>query len=479
MPANAPTALPSQPIQDVGGPVGASLRSPSVAEARRSGGPTRSAVPPLGLPYLRVVTRFRVSVICGLAWVGLSTWIGLPWISDLAQSITLPGACLVVLGIALIPGYLNMQLVTSLLMDRPAPVRFDLAFPALTLLVAAFNEQAKIAQTIMYALAQDYPGPLQLTVIDDGSDDETATVAGEFARTDDRVQVLRVPHGGKAEALNAGLAASETPLVATIDADTLLMAQALRRIVARLLIGPPDTVAVAGNVLVRNSREKVVTRIQTWDYFLGIGSIKRQQALLQATLVAQGAFSVYDADALRAAGAWPNCIGEDIVMTWALLDKGGRTTYEPTAVAFTEAPATVRRLARQRRRWARGMIEGLRSYGVALLRRHRTYAHGVLADAVFPYLDFTFTFVFIPGIGLAAFGNFAIVGIMTLAVLPLNALLAGVMFVRQRASLHEAGLKVRRGPVGFILFLLLYQIFMSPVSVSGYVQEAFHARRRW
>jgi poly-beta-1,6-N-acetyl-D-glucosamine synthase len=163
-------------------------------------------------------------------------------------------------------------------------------------------------------------------------------------------------------------------------------------------------------------------------------------------------------------------------MTWALLDRGYRTTYEPTAVAFTEAPTTLRHLARQRRRWARGMIEGLRSYGVALLRRHRTYSHGVLADAVFPYLDFTFTFVFIPGIVLAVFGNFAIVGIMTLAVLPLNALLAGIMYARQRASLHEAGLRVRRGPVGFILFLLLYQL--SPVSVSGYIQEAFHARRR-
>jgi len=103
------------------------------------------------------------------------------------------------------------------------------------------------------------------------------------------------------------------------------------------------------------SEEAFIAAAQTWDYFLGIGSIKRQQALLQATLVAQGAFSVYDTAALRVAGGWPDCIGEDIVMTWALLERGGRTTYEPSAVAFTEAPTTLRTLARQRRRWARGL----------------------------------------------------------------------------------------------------------------------------
>jgi cellulose synthase/poly-beta-1,6-N-acetylglucosamine synthase-like glycosyltransferase len=66
------------------------------------------------------------------------------------------------------------------------------------------------------------------------------------------------------------------------------------------------TVAVAGAVLVRNSRENLLTRAQEWDYFLGIASVKRGQALLQGTLVAQGAFSVYDTTALKLVGGWPN-----------------------------------------------------------------------------------------------------------------------------------------------------------------------------
>jgi hypothetical protein len=145
MPGDAQMAPPGQPLSATAAHLEAGIRSPSLAKARSAVGPPSSAVPPFGLPYLRVVTRFRVSIISGLAWVGLSTWIALPWISELAQSVTLPGAWIVVIGIALAPGYLNMQLVTSLLMDRPAPVRLDLDFPALTLLVAAFNEQSKIA----------------------------------------------------------------------------------------------------------------------------------------------------------------------------------------------------------------------------------------------------------------------------------------------------------------------------------------------
>ncbi len=72
-----------------------------------------------------------------------------------------------------------------------------------------------------------------------------------------------------------------TPLVATVDADTLLMPSSLERIVARLLISLPDTVAVAGAVFVRNSRRNFITRAQEWDYFLGIASVKRQQGLFQ------------------------------------------------------------------------------------------------------------------------------------------------------------------------------------------------------
>ena len=83
------------------------------------------------------------------------------------------------------------------------------------------------------------------------------------------------------------------------------------------------------------------------------------------------------------------------------------------------------------------------------------------------------------GLVLAAFGNFAIVGPLTLLVLPLNILLALFMFRLNRKSFEEVGLRVRRNRLGFLAYLLLYQLVMSPTSVVGYAQEAFGTHRRW
>jgi biofilm PGA synthesis N-glycosyltransferase PgaC len=415
----------------------------------------------------------------GLAWAGFSLWLSLLWIDTLGQSITMPLAIAVILGIAIIPGYLNANLIASLLLDRPPPLRFDLAFPEATVVIACFNEEETIGETLDYVVAQDYPGRFRILIADDGSTDRTAELARARAATNPDIAVLTVPHGGKAKTLTAALKQVRTPLMATVDADTLLMPSALQRVVARLLISPPDTVAVAGAVFVRNSRQNFITRAQEWDYFLGIASVKRQQGLFQGTMVAQGAFSIYRTVALRQVGGWPDRIGEDIVLTWAMMREGGRVGYERTAIAFTGAPEDARAFARQRRRWARGMIEGLREHGGALLAGGRSNVHAVLVNFVFPYVDVVFSIAFPIGIVLALFGNFAIVGPMTLAVLPLNVALSMIMFHLSKQSFNEVGLEVRQNRLGYFGYLFTYQLFMSPVSVAGYAQELFGAARRW
>jgi poly-beta-1,6-N-acetyl-D-glucosamine synthase len=352
-------------------------------------------------------------------------------------------------------------------------------FPPVTVMIAAYNEQESIDETLDYVLRSDYPDDFQVVVADDGSSDATREIVGIYAERDQRVRLLEAEHGGKTDTLNAALESVNTPLVATIDADTLLMPYSLKRAVARLLASPHDTVAVAGAVLVRNSRENLLTRAQEWDYFLGIASVKRGQALLQGTPVAQGAFSVYDTTALKLAGGWPNRIGEDIVLTWRLLLGGGRSVFEPTAVAFTEAPSQWRAFARRRRRWARGMIEGLRDHGIGMVRQLKLYSHSVAGNSLFPLLDTTFTLAFIPGIVMAIGGDFAIVGPMTLAVLPLNMLLGGVMFSYQRSVFRTVDLHVRRNRRGLLLYFFCYQFVMSPISLAGYILEATRARRAW
>jgi biofilm PGA synthesis N-glycosyltransferase PgaC len=197
-------------------------------------------------------------------------------------------------------------------------------FMVAQVLAAARNEAERIQETISYIARQDYPGPIEVLVVDNASTDGTRAVAEAYgAATGQRVRCIDERCPGKNHALNTGLAAVGTELVITLDADTVLHPQAIRQLVTRLVSAPPDVQAVAGSVLVRNSRDSLWTRMQ---------------GLYQGTLVAQGAFSLYRTQALRQAGGWPDAIREDIVLTWQLMRQGARVYYEPSAVAFTAAP---------------------------------------------------------------------------------------------------------------------------------------------
>jgi biofilm PGA synthesis N-glycosyltransferase PgaC len=196
---------------------------------------------------------------------------------------------------------------------------------------------------------------------DNNSTDRTAEVA-EFAALGLGLRFRRIfePVAGKHHALNTALVEVSTPLVVTVDADTLLHAEALTYLIARVAGRPQDqhVCACAGALLAENAVDNFLTRMQGWDYRLGINGVKRTQAAYNSALAAQGAVSAYWTEDIRAVGGWPDAIGEDIVLTWRLMDSRGLVQYEPCAPAGTVVPVRVRHFMRRRSRWARGMIEG-------------------------------------------------------------------------------------------------------------------------
>jgi biofilm PGA synthesis N-glycosyltransferase PgaC len=427
-----------------------------------------------------VTLKFAVAQVVALGWLGMSVVLSLPWVHELAAAIATVPAFLVVCLVAYLPGWLVAFLAVSLLMDRQPPLRGPHPTVPVTVLVAARNEADRIQETLSYIARQEYPGPIEVLVVDNGSTDGTRAVAEAYgAATGQPVRCIDEPRPGKSHALNTGLAAVATELVITLDADTVLHPRAIRHLVARLLLAPPDVQAVAGSVLVRNSRDNLWTRMQEWDYFLGIASVKRMQGLYQGTLVAQGAFSLYRTRALLEAGGWPDAIGEDIVLTWQLMRHGARVYYEPSAVAFTAAPSRLVHLARQRARWARGMIEGIRS--VRPWTQPRWLLRFLTAiDLLIPALDVAYTLVWLPGLVLAATGRYWIVGPYTLAVLPLTLVVNAILYRFQRRRVFNLlGLRIRRNSLGFLGFVLTYQMLLSPIAVVGYCQELLGLRRRW
>jgi len=426
--------------------------------------------------YVPVRLKFLFALIVASLWTAFCASLARPWISELSSIMPQPAAAFLVAAIALVPGFMYAFILASLAVDRRPRQKPLREYPPLTVLIAAFNEEERIQECIESVMKQGYPGKLEVIVVDDGSTDRTVGILKSLPYP--QVRIIEAEHGGKSNALNRGLQASSHDLVATLDADTYLYKHALARVVGRLLADPPQTVAVAGTVLVRNSRGSMIARMQEWDYFHGIASAKRMQSLYQGTLVAQGAFSLFRRQAVLAAGGWPDKIGEDIVLTWALLKRGGRIGFAEDAVCFTTVPDTYRMFYRQRHRWSRGMIEGFKHHPEVLVSP-RLSTFFVYWNLFFPLLDSVFLLVFLPGLVAALFGSYYIAGPMTLAVLPLSLLLNYVMFLVQRRMFLSRGLKVRRNFGAFLWYAFAYQMFMVPACVAGYISEIISLRRQW
>lgn len=436
-------------------------------------------LPPKKNLYISVSIKFLIAHIFAILWTAFAIYISINWINDLAKITSLPAAIIIITGIAYIPGYLNIFLIISLLMDKQPPLKDEYLSEDITIIIAARNEADKIESTLSYISMQDYTGKCKILVIDNGSTDETASNALKAAaKLNLDLYVIREEVLGKYNALNTGLKFTTTDLLITLDADTILHKSAIRYLVSRIKSSSSKVCAVAGCILVRNSRDNLLTKMQEWDYFLGIASIKRMQGLYQGVLVAQGAYSIYKTKNIKEVGGWSNAIGEDIVLTWIMLNKGWRTYFEPLAVAFTDVPTNIPSFSKQRSRWARGMIEALKK--IKPWRQPKVYIKYLTSvNLVMPYLDFVYTFCWIPGLILALSGIYWIVGPMTLLVLPLTLISYAILYNRQKRIFKHLNLKTRKNPLGFILFVLFYQMIMSPISVWGYLQEFFKSQRKW
>ncbi len=428
---------------------------------------------------MSVVSKFLLASLAATSWAAFSVWAARYWFAELAGIAGPALAAFVIAFIAIVPGFMNAFLLASLALDRRPPRARLESYPEVTVLVAAYNEAASIAQTLRSIARQDYPARIEVIVIDDGSHDSTSADAQAIGIDLDRLRVITLErNAGKAVALNAGLAQVRTVSMITVDADCHLAPSAVRHLVERFSGDSPGTRAVAGTMLVRNSRTNWITRAQEWDYFQGIAATKRVQSLYHGVLVAQGAFSIYDTATVREAGGWPDAIGEDIVLTWELLARGHRIGHAEDACAFTSVPETLGQFLGQRRRWARGMIEAFRrTPGIVVKVRLSTMF--ILWNALFPLLDIAYVFAFIPGIVLALFGHFWIVGPMTLALLPVGLAMNAYMFRVESGMFEAEGFTVRKNPSGFVTYVLAYGLVLQPASVLGYISEFFNLRRTW
>lgn len=284
--------------------------------------------------------------------------------------------------------------------------------PGISVLVPAFNEEAVIVESVRSLLSLRYPTH-EVVVSNDGSTDETLDAlvrafdlapvrlalrdvvtsapirATYVSRQHPNLLVIDKENGGRSDALNAALRVATHPYVCVIDADSLLEEDALLKVAKPILDDPGLVVATGGAIRVVNGcrvdhgrvidvrlpKSRLAT-IQVIEYIRAFLVARVGWSRHNALGIISGAFGVFDRRILEAVGGyWTDTVGEDFELTLRLhrylreRDEPYRITFVPDPVCWTEVPEQFSTLSRQRRRWQRGLWQGLRRHKTMMLNK--------------------------------------------------------------------------------------------------------------
>ena len=232
--------------------------------------------------------------------------------------------------------------------------------PAATVLMAAFNEEEHIVDTIKGCLAIDYP-KCEIVVVNDGSTDATLEKIKPFAKAGMVRLIDKKMNEGKAMALNDAIPLTTGEVILIIDADAVPDKNILQMLVPHFR--SPRVGAVTGNPRVVN-RRSLLGKMQAIE-FTSIVSLQRRGARVWGKLLTMsGVVGAFHRSALFDAGLFsPEMVTEDIDLTWKLQLKFYDIRYEPRAIVWMRVPVSLRGLWRQRRRWSMGLGQVLRRHG--------------------------------------------------------------------------------------------------------------------
>lgn len=257
--------------------------------------------------------------------------------------------------------------------------------PPVSIIVPAFNEEVNAVSSIENLLRCDYPA-FDIIFIDDGSSDKTFEVVTAAFSQNPKVKMFSKPNGGKASALNYGIAQTNAAYVVCIDADTKLMPDAVRMLVKNF--ADDNVGAVAGIVKVGNEIN-MLTRWQSIEYTVSQNFDRKGFAYVNAITVVPGAIGAFKKEALEKAGGFTtDTLAEDCDITIRILKAGYTVDNEPKAVAWTESPETLQQFFKQRFRWTFGVMQTFWKHKDALfVRKYKSLGMVALPDILlFKYI---------------------------------------------------------------------------------------------
>jgi len=244
-------------------------------------------------------------------------------------------------------------------------------WPAVTVLIAAHNEEAVVGDILTALLEVDYPADkLAIVPVNDRSVDRTREIIDSYVeRYPGRITPFHRTGGkpGKAAALKDAMAYVNTEIMLVFDADYVPGKALIRQLVAPFF--DPEVGSVMGRVVPLNVGKKLLTRIL--DLERSGGYQVDQQARMNLHFVPQygGTVAGIRKSALDEIGGWnENTLAEDTDLTYRLLLAGWKTIYENRAECYEEVPERWPVRVRQIMRWAKGHNQAMVGYSAALLR---------------------------------------------------------------------------------------------------------------
>lgn len=232
-----------------------------------------------------------------------------------------------------------------------------------TVIVPAYNEAAGIEAAVRSIAASTHP--VEIIVVDDGSTDDTAGIVEALNLPG--VRLIRQPNGGKPTALNTGIQAATHDLIVMVDGDTVFEPDTVRALIQPF--ADPKIGAVSGNTKI-NNRGGILGAWQHIEYVVGFNLDRRLFDVAECMPTVPGAIGAFRKDALtRVGGVSTDTLAEDTDLTMSLCRDGWRVVYRDDARAWTEAPASLGALWRQRYRWCYGTMQAMWKHRGAVFQR--------------------------------------------------------------------------------------------------------------
>lgn len=228
-------------------------------------------------------------------------------------------------------------------------------FPSLSILIPAYNVEKYIKKTLNSLISADYPKK-EIIVIDDGSTDKTYKIVKKYGKG---VKIFRKENGGKASALNFGIPKCKGKLIMTLDADSFLQKNTLKKMVT--YFGNPKVMSVVPTLKVYNPKN-LAEKMQVIEYTLT--SFVRKIFTFMHGLNVNPCAPIYRKEFLEKNKFDEGNLTEDLEMGLRVQSKHYEVEHAIDSCVFTVVPNNIMDLIKQRVRWNYGTMWNLKNkYG--------------------------------------------------------------------------------------------------------------------